>query len=63
MLISLLIDKFNFISGTITLRQVKYFAIILCWSRFVKEANCGFACLTDSYCVPTLWLDISASIQ
>ena len=55
MLISLLIDKFNFISGTITLRQVKYFAIIPCWSRYVKEANCGFACLTDSYCVPTLW--------
>ena len=62
MLISLLIDKFNFISGTITLRQVKYFAIIPCWSRFVKEAKCSFACLTDSYCVPTLRLDISASI-
>ena len=49
MLISVLIDKFNFISGTITLRQVKYFAIIPCWSRFVKEAKCSFACLTDSY--------------
>ena len=48
--------------GTITLRQVKYFVIIPCWSRFVKEAKCSFACLTDSYCVPTLRLDIPASI-